>query len=126
MKSMLLLAGVVMSLSGCQGWLLDYGDPDAQFLQKDLVVAGRSFEGKHITVKGTVTKVDVGQQGNARVYLGDDIECNLGTFRAMAEGCRIGSVVYVDGFLKRCRAGNILLDPAILRDPNAPFKPENP
>ena len=46
---------------------------------------------------------------------------NLGELRGMAESCKVGDTVYVDGFLKRCEEGDMLIDPAMLRDPTAPF-----
>ncbi len=122
MKCMLLLSFFVMPLSGCRGWSLDYGQPDAQFLQEDLSGFGKSFEGRHITVKGTVMKVDASQSEYVRVYLAEGIECNFGKLKAMAESCRIGDTVYVDGFLRRCNEGDVLIDPAVLRDPKAGFK----
>jgi hypothetical protein len=111
--------------SGCgKGWQMDYGKPAAQFLQEDVASKGKALLGKKITVKGTVTKVDVSAPNSAQIQLTGGIECNLGEFKAMAESCKIGDTVYVDGFLKRCEEGDILIDPAMLRDPTAPFSPE--
>lgn len=46
--------------SGCDElWELEYGKPAAQFLEEDLAASGDLFEGKNITVKGTVSQVDV-------------------------------------------------------------------
>jgi len=42
----------------------------------------------------------------------------------MAESCKVGETVYVDGLLKVLEEGNVILDPAILRDPNAYFEPK--
>lgn len=119
---LLILAGIG---SGCgKGWEMDYGKPAAQFLQADLATKGQAFIGKKITVKGTVTKVDVSTPDAARVYLEGGIQCDLGKFKAMAERCKIGETVYVDGFLERCEEGDILIDPAMLRDPTAPYSPK--
>lgn len=41
----------------------------------------------------------------------------------MAESKQPGEVAYVDGFLKRCDEAGILIEPAMLRDPTAPFQP---
>jgi len=110
--------------SGCgKGLQMDYGKPAAQFLQADLASQGKAFIGKKITVKGTVVKVDVSDPKSAWVHLAGGIQCDLGKFRAMAESCRIGDTVYIDGILKRCEEGDILIDPAILRDPTAEFSP---
>ena len=119
---LLILAGLG---SGChKAWQMDYGEPAAQFLQAELASKARAFVGKKITVKGTVTKVDVSTPKSAAIHLAGGIRCNLGTFKAMAESCTIGDTVYVDGFLKHCREGDILMDPALLRDPGAPFSPK--
>ncbi len=45
--------------------------------------------------------------------------------RQMAESAKVGETVYVDGFLKRCDDGDVLIDPAVLRDPTAPFTPQH-
>ena len=103
---------------------MDYGLPAAQFLEEDIASKGKAFVGKKITVKGTVTKVDVSNPRSARIHLTGGIECNLGKFKAMAESCKMGDTVYVDGFLERCEKGNVLVESAILRDPTAPFSPE--
>ena len=64
---LLILAGVG---SGCgKGWEMDYGKPAAQFLQADLATKEQAVIGKKITVKGTVTKVDVSSPDAARVCL---------------------------------------------------------
>lgn len=120
------LALVIATLaSGCsEGWRMDYGEPAAQFLQADLATRGRAFVGEKITVMGTVTEVDISAPDAARVYLEGGIQCDLGKLTAMAERCEIGDTVYIDGFLKRCEEGNILIAPAMLRDPTAPFSPQ--
>jgi hypothetical protein len=116
---------IALILSSCgKGWEMDYGKPAAQFLQEDVVAKGKAFVGKKITIKGTVTKVDVSDPKSARVYLTGGIECNLGEFKAMAESCKVGDTVYIDGFLVRCESGDVLLDPAMSRDPSAPFTPK--
>ena len=115
-----LIAAVL--LVGCgKGYELDYGQPTAQFLAKDLPLKAKTYVGKKITVKGTVTRVDISDPNTSRIYLKDGIECNLGKFKAMATSCKIGDTVFVDGFLKRCDDGDILIEPALLRDPTAKF-----
>jgi len=115
-----LIAAVL--LVGCgKGYELDYGQPTAQFLAKDLPLKAKTYVGKKITVKGTVTRVDISDPNSSRIYLKEGIECNLGTFKAMATSCKIGDTVFVDGFLKRCDDGDILIEPALLRDPTAEF-----
>ena len=115
-----LIAAVL--LVGCgKGYELDYGQPTAQFLAKDLPLKAKTYVGEKITVKGTVTRVDISDPNSSRIYLKEGIECNLGTFKAMATSCKIGDTVFVDGFLKRCDDGDILIEPALLRDPTAKF-----
>jgi hypothetical protein len=109
---------------GCsKGWQLDYGKPSAQFVSKSIAVKGAPFIGKKITVKGRVVKVDTSNPEAALIYLENSIQCNLGGFTAMANGCTVGDVIYVDGFLARCEEGRIVLEPALIRDPTAPFSP---
>ena len=115
-----LIAAVL--LVGCgKGYELDYGQPTAQFFAKDLPSKATTYVGKKITVKGTVTRVDISDPKTSRIYLKEGIECNLGRFKAMATSCKIGDTVFVDGFLKRCDDGDILIEPALLRDPTAEF-----
>ena len=116
---------LALALGGCgKGWQMDYGKPAAQFHQKDLVSGGKEFIGKKITVKGTVAKVDLSDPEDAWVHLEGGIRCHFGKMRAMAESCKVDDTVYIDGFLKQCKPGDVLIDPAMLRDPAAPFSPE--
>ncbi|MEC9036036.1 MAG: hypothetical protein VX588_04380 [Verrucomicrobiota bacterium] len=112
----------MMFLVGCEGWKLDYGKPVAQFLEKDLSAMGKAYLGKKITVKGKVSKVLI-HPVQAKVFLESGIECNLGKFTRMAENCKVGDEIFVDGILKSLEKGEALLDPAVLRDPNADFVP---
>ena len=80
-----------------------------------------SRKNKKITIKGIVTKVNISNPNSSRIHLKEGIECNLGKFKAMATSCKIGETVYVDGFLKRCDDGDILMEPALLRDPTGKF-----
>ena len=115
----------VLLMVGCgKGWSLDYAKPKAQFLAKDVAVKGKAYVGDKVTVKGNVTKVDVSDPSSAKIYLENGIECNLGKFKAMATSCKVGDTVFVDGFLERCQEGDILLQPAMLRDPTAAFVPQ--
>jgi len=111
-------------LLSCRGWKMDYGKPAAQFEQASLLEKGKPYIGKKITVKGTVVRVDTSDPKVAWVYLEEGIRCNFGEFDLMARGNKVGESVYVDGFLRRCEAGDILLDPAMNRDPRAAFNPQ--
>ena len=113
-------------LVGCsKGWVLDYHDPAEQFLAKDVAIKAKSYVGRHlkITIKGIVSKVDVSNPNSSMIYLKNGIECNLGKWSRMASSCKVGEVVYIDGFLKRCDEDKVLLEPATLRDPTAKFSP---
>ncbi|MDP6858257.1 MAG: hypothetical protein QF426_00400 [Verrucomicrobiales bacterium] len=112
----------MMLLLGCEGWKMDYGNPTAQFLEKDLSTMGKAYIGKKITVKGKVSKVVI-YPVPAKVFLDSGTECNLGKFTRMAESCKVGDEIFVDGILKRLGRGEALLDPAVLRDPDADFVP---
>ena len=127
MKTMCILQALLIMcclISGCTGWRMDYGQPAAQFLDKDVAVKGKEYVGKKITVKGTVIRIDVSNPKSAWIYLPEGIRCNLGTFKAMAENTGIGETVYVDGILAKCEEGDVVLKPAMLRDPKAPFTPK--
>ena len=113
-------------LAGCsKGWILDYHEPAEQFLAKDVAIKAKSYVGRHlkITIKGIVSKVDVSNPNSSMIYLKNGIECNLGKWSRMASSCKVGEVVYIDGFLERCDEDKVLLEPAILRDPAAKFSP---
>lgn len=103
---------------------MDYGKPAAQFHEQDLLAKGNAFVGKKITVKGIVKKVDTTDPKSAWIILSKGTRCNFGKFKAMAESYSVGEEVYVDGFLKRCHEGDVLIEPAMGRDPTAPFDPK--
>jgi hypothetical protein len=122
----LLISIVALVLVGCsKGWILDYHEPAEQFLAKDVATQAKPYVGRHlkITIKGIVSKVDVSNPDSLMIYLKNGIECNLGKWSRMASSCKVGEVVYIDGFLKRCDEDKVLLEPAILRDPTAKFSP---
>ena len=122
----LLISIVALVLVGCsKGWILDYHEPAEQFLAKDVATQAKPYVGRHlkITIKGIVSKVDVSKPDSSMIYLKNGIECNLGKWSRMASSCKVGEVVYIDGFLKRCDEDKVLLEPAILRDPAAKFIP---
>ena len=107
----------------CKGWQMDYGKPAAQFHQESLLEKGKPYIGKKITVKGKVTRVDTSIPEAAWVYLEGGVRCNFGDFVLMAKDNKVGESVYVDGFLRRCEPGDILIEPALNRDSTAPFSP---
>ena len=123
----IITAIAALVLVGCsKGWILDYHEPAEQFLAKDVATKAKRYVGRDlkITIKGIVSKVDVSNPNSSMIYLKDGIECNLGKWSRMASSCKIGEVVFIDGFLKRCDEDKVLLEPAILRDPTAKFIPK--
>lgn len=125
MKSTLLKMSFLILVSvsvGCQALKMDYGQPAAQFLEKDVATAGKKYLGKKITIKGTV--IDVSNPQVGWIHLGNGIRCDFSRLPAMAQSKKPGDICFIDGILKECEEGNILLESAMLRDPTAPFSPE--
>ena len=121
-----LFAGIAF---GCgSGWKLDYWDPAAQFLEADVAASGKAYLGQKITVKGAVTRIDQSDPECTKLYLGNGVCCDFRPVGASAVcynfGYKSGDTVYVDGMLRRCAEGDVLLAPAMLRDPTAPFEPK--
>ena len=125
MKQLLISIVALVLVGRSKGWILDYHEPAEQFLAKDVATQAKPYVGRHlkITIKGIVSKVDVSNPDSSMIYLKNGIECNLGKWSKMASSCKVGEVVYIDGFLKRCDEDKVLLEPAILRDPTAKFSP---
>ena len=125
MKQLLITIAAVVLVGCYKGWILDYHEPAEQFLAKDVATQAKPYVGRHlkITIKGIVSKVDVSNPDSSMIYLKNGIECNLGKWSRMASSCKVGEVVYIDGFLKRCDEDKVLLEPAILRDKAAKFSP---
>lgn len=118
-----LIASLGFNSCSPKGWMMDYGKPAAQFHERDLLAKGGAFVGKKITVKGTVERVDATDPESAWVVLSEGTRCSFGRFKAAAESYSVGEEVYVDGFLKRCHEGDVLIEPAFGRDPTAAFDP---
>lgn len=126
MKSTLLKMSFLILVSvsvGCQALKMDYGQPAAQFLEKDVAALGQKYLGKKITIKGTVTRTDVSDPKAGFIHLGNGIRCDFSRLPAMAQSKKPGDICFIDGILKECEEGNILLESAMLRDPTAPFSP---
>ena len=125
MKQQLITIAALVLVGCSKGWILDYHEPAGQFLAKDVATKAKPYVGRHlkIKIKGIVSKVDVSNPDSSMIYLRNGIECNLGKWSRMASSCKVGEVVYIDGFLKRCDEDKVLLEPAILRDPTAKFSP---
>ncbi|MCP4953514.1 MAG: hypothetical protein GY922_16875 [Proteobacteria bacterium] len=119
------LVSSLMFSGGCgMGWQMDYGEPAAQFLSANVAMQGPRYVGEKVTVQGTVTEVLPDRADGAWIYLNNGVRCNLGKFQAMAGEVSVGETVLVDGILRQCDPEDILLEPALLRDPAAPFSPQ--
>ena len=121
-----IVMGLVLSVSGCnflKGWQMDYGRVKAQFEEGDLAGKGKAFVGEKVTVRGVVKRVDLSDEGNPKVVLTQGTECHFGRMLGMAKGMSVGETVYIDGFLEKCGDGEVILKPAMSRDPKAPFNP---
>lgn len=119
------LALLVPLVGGCQGWAMDYGDPEAQFEAADAVELAPEYLGEKVTVRGTVVGVVVSDLGSteATVTLEDGVKARFGDMVVMAASCEVGQVVLIDGFVRMANRSTVTLDPAMLRDPAAPFEP---
>ena len=127
MKNGFLIIGALLLVTvfwGCQGLNMDYGKPAAQFLEEDVAELGKNYLRKKSTIKGVVTRVDVSPPKDVSIFLGHGIECDLGDVVNAAKHFSIGKTVYMDGILRKCEPGTILLEPALERDPKAPFNPK--
>ncbi|HCW45176.1 MAG TPA: hypothetical protein DGU45_07660 [Planctomycetes bacterium] len=127
MKNGFLIIGALLLVTvfwGCQGLNMDYGKPAAQFLEEDVAELGKNYLRKKITIKGVVTRVDVSPPKDVSIFLGHGIECDLGDVVNAAKHFSIGKTVYMDGILRKCEPGTILLEPVLERDPKAPFNPK--
>ncbi|MBC8261531.1 MAG: hypothetical protein H8E43_06900 [Planctomycetia bacterium] len=127
MKNGFLIIGALLLVTvfwGCQGLNMDYGKPAAQFLEEDVAELGKNYLRKKITIKGVVTRVEVSPPKDVSIFLGHGIECDLGDVVNAAKHFSIGKTVYMDGILRKCEPGTILLEPVLERDPKAPFNPK--
>ena len=120
------LAILLPLLGGCQGWTMDYGRPAAQFEARDAIALAPDYLRKKITVRGRVSGVDTSDPEHCIVRLDHGVTAHFGKFKAMAESCKAGEIVHLDGIVKAVNPSGITLDPAFGRDPQAPFTPVRP
>jgi hypothetical protein len=78
---------------------MDYGQPAAQFLEKDVATAGKKYLGKKVTIKGTV--IDVSDPKAGFIHLGNGILCDFSRLPAMASSKKPGDICYIDGILNK-------------------------
>ena len=122
----LTLALVLPLGAGCQGWTMDYGKPAAQFEADDAVALAQEYLGEKVSVRGEVLSVDVSNPEDCVVELQGGVTARFGAWKDSAESCTVGTVVYVDGIVKAGSSLGVTLDPALGRDPEAPFEPKKP
>ena len=129
-KAPLALTLLLPLAAACDGWTLDYGEPAAQFEARDAAALAGNYLGQKVTVRGEVLAVDTSDPRDCVLQLRHGVTAKLGAFRAMAEAYTVGEVIYVDGIVDAVVAGYaggaVVLDPAMGRDPTAPFEPERP
>lgn len=119
-SSLLILA---FFISGCTGWKMDYEKPAAHILAEDLRTKGKPYIGGKIATRGKVESVDISDPKSCWVILEGNIRCNYGEFLAAAQEEKVGKTITVSGFLNVIEDGKVVLDPALGRDPLAPFHP---
>lgn len=122
-SSALVLVILFLSLEACQGGVMDYGAPVAQFEARDAVRLTPSYLGKKVSVRGEVLTVDTSDPARCVVRLERGVVARFGDFKVMAEQCTVGEVVYIDGIVAAVGPAEVILDPALGRDPGAPFDP---
>ena len=104
---------------------MDYGDPEARFEAANAVGLAPEYLGEKVSVRGTVVGVVVSDLGSteATVTLEDGVRARFGDMVEMATSCEAGQVVPIDGFVRTADQSTVTLEPAMLRDPAAPFEP---
>jgi len=120
------LALLVSVAAGCRGWTMDYGQPAAQFEATDAATLAPDYLQEKVSVRGEVRSVDVSNPEDCVVELEGNVTARFGDFKAAAEACTVGTVVYVDGIVKATGPEGVTLDPAFGRDSQAPFEPKKP
>jgi len=80
---LVMLSFFVAQVVGCGS--LEYREAAAHFNENTLLENGEPYLGKKIVVKGTVSKHEITDPENSKVYLGHSICCNFGDLQKMAE-----------------------------------------
>lgn len=114
---------LVFLVSGCTGWKMDYGKPAAHIQAEDLRTKGKPYIGGKIAIRGKVESVDTTDPKSCWVILEGNIRCHYGDFQAAANEVKVGETITVSGVLTVVEDGKVVLDPALGRDPKAPFNP---
>ena len=114
---------LVFLVSGCTGWKMDYGNSSAHILAEDLRTKGKPYIGGKIAIRGKVESVDTTDPQSCWVILEGNIRCHYGDFQSAANEVKAGETITVSGILTVVENGKVVLDPALGRDPKAPFNP---
>ena len=120
-KAPLTLTLLLPLAAACDGWTLDYGKPAAQFEARDAATLAGKYLGEKVTVRGQVVSVDTSDPRNCVLQLHHGVTAKSAL---LAAGYAPGEVVYIDGIVRSAADGALVLEPAIGRDPTAPFKPQ--
>ena len=125
MRSLFLLTLTMIPLlsNGCTGWKMDYGKPAAHILAEDLRSKGKPYVGEMIALRGKVESVDISDPKSCWVILEGNIRCNYGEFLAATPEEKVGKIITVSGFLRELSDERVVINPAMGRDPLAPFNP---
>ena len=118
------LAGYLLTSAGCQGWVMDYGEPAAQFESTDAAAAAREYLGQKVSIRGAIVSVDTTEPPRCVVELEGGVTAALRDWQVHADWCRVGEVAYIDGVVEGVTPGKVTLEPAMGRDHSAPFDPE--
>lgn len=113
-------------LAACTGWTMDYGKPAAQFEAADAAAIAGEYMGEKVTVRGKVLAVDSSDPESCIVELEGGVIAQFGDMKLMAEECKVGEITLVDGIVSAVEPARVLLEPALGRDPTAPFEPRKP
>lgn len=118
------LAGYLLTSAGCQGWVMDYGEPAAQFEATDAAAAARDYLRKKVSVRGVICSVDTTDPSRCFVELEGGVAAIFASWAKLGDTYRVGEVAYLDGIVEGVAPGQVTLEPAMGRDPLAPFDPK--
>ena len=113
----------LLTCSSCQGWVMDYGEPAAQFEATDAAAAARDYLRQKVSVRGVVVSVDTAALPRCVVELEGGVTAVFRGGQVHDDWCRVGEVAYLDGIVARAAPGEVVLQPAVGRDPMASFDP---
>ena len=118
------LASYFLTSAGCQGWVMDYGEPAAQFEARDAAGLARDYLNQKVSVRGAIFRVDTAELPRCIVELEGGVTAIFRHWQVQPSWCRVGEVAYIDGIVEGVTPGKVTLEPAMGRDHRAPFDPE--